>query len=175
MKSTFNIIFLLLSNNIYAQTSEDYIKAIREHFKYVENNLSRFQKREATTFEESTDGATISRYFDNGDLMKIRLEYLGESGKLYREFYVKDQKLQFVYDQEYIYNMPYYIDSIKARDMGFEKGYDPEKTKKLEHRFYFHNNRMIRWINPLGEHQTQEKHEWKEKQKYYLNELEKFK
>ena len=59
--------------------------------------------------------------------------------------------------------------------MGFDGGYDPEKTKKLEHRYYFYNNKLIQWVNAEGEHQTQEKSNWKEKEKYYLNELEKLK
>lgn len=173
--SIFSIIFLLLSSCVYAQSSEEIINTIREHFKFVENNISSFQTTEETTFDESTDGATITRYFDNEELVKIRIEYLGETGKLNREFYIDEQQLLFAFDQEFNYNMPYYIDSKKAKEMGFAEGYDPEKIKKLEHRYYFYKNKLIRWINPEGEHQTQENSDWKEKQKYYLNELERLK
>ncbi|MEM9300429.1 MAG: hypothetical protein AAGA64_18890 [Bacteroidota bacterium] len=173
--SIVSIILLLFSSHVYAQTNEESINTIREYFKFVENNLSRFQTSEETTFDESTDGATIIKYFDNEELVKIRIEYLGETGKLYREFYIQENQLLFVFDQEFNYNMPYYIDSKKAKEMGFDEGYDTKKTKKLEHRYYFYNNRLIRWINPEGEHQTQENSDWNEKQKYYLNELEKLK
>ncbi len=168
------IFFILLMTTLHlnAQT-EEMIEAIRKHYRYVETNINNFELVNDTTFEGSTDGATIRSYFDDGGLIKIRIEYLGETGKLHREFYIDEQQLLFVFDQEFHYNMPYYIDSEQAQEMGFEEGFDPAKTKKLQHRYYFYNNKMIRWINPAGEHQASENSEWLEKQKYYLGELAK--
>ncbi|MTI20726.1 hypothetical protein E1176_06810 [Fulvivirga sp. RKSG066] len=169
--SILKVIFLLISCCLYGQSQEEMIKDIREHFNFVERSLDSFQVREELTFEESTDGATIKKYYDNDELVKVRIEYLGETGKLYREFYIDNLQLLFVFDQEFKYNMPYYMDAKKANEMGFDEAYDPNKTKKHEHRYYFYNNKLIRWINPEGEHQTSANSQWVEKQKFYLNEL----
>lgn len=172
IKPTLIILFLIvLTIKIAAQENE--INVIREHFNYVEANLEQFEIINSTTFDASTDGATVKKYFDEGELVKIRIEYLGETGKLYREFYIDEGQLLFVFDQEFNYNMPYYIDSLKAQELGFKVSYDPDKTKKLEHRYHFYNDKMIRWINSDGEHQSQTHTEWKEKEEYYLRELKK--
>ena len=172
MKQTIALFFLLvITAEIRAQTEE--IKTIKEHFNYVETNIEKFELATSTTFEESTDGATIKKYSDNGQLVKIRIEYLEETGKLFREFYIDNKQLLFVFDQEFNYNMPYYFDAKKAKEMGFDEGYDPKKTKKSEHRYYFYNNKLIRWINPEGELLTADNSEWTAKQNYYLDELSK--
>lgn len=175
MKST--LLFLIIINLTLCATAQTdkMIESIRNHYNYVESNLSRFKQTKDMTFEESTDGASIKRYFEGDELVKIRIEYLGETGKLFREFYINEQQLLFVFEQEFNYNMPYYIDSKKAKEMGFEEGFDPKKTKKLEHRYYFFNSKLIRWIKPDGEHLTQKNPDWKEKQNYYLKQLTKFK
>ncbi len=167
------IILFLLAFKVELAAQENEIKVIREHFDYVEANLEQFEVNSTTTYEATTDGAIVNKYFNEGALVKIRIEYLGETGKLYREFYIDEGQLLFVFDQEFNYNMPYYIDSLKAQELGFKESYDPDKTKKLEHRYYFYNDKMIRWINSDGEHQSQTHTEWKEKEEYYFNELKK--
>ena len=157
------------------QSQEEMIISIRNHFNYVETNLSTFEMTEDVIFEESTDGAAIIRYVDEGKLVKINIEYLGETGKLHRALYMDEGQLRFVFDQEFRYNVPYYIDDEQAKEMGLDEGFNPDKTKKFEHRYYFFHNKMIRWINPEGEYQTHNNAEWNEKQHYYLNELAKFK
>lgn len=86
------IFFILLMTTLHlnAQT-EEMIEAIRKHYRYVETNINNFELVNDTTFEGSTDGATIRSYFDDEGLIKIRIEYLGETGKLYREFYIDEQ------------------------------------------------------------------------------------
>ena len=46
--------------------------------------------------------------------------------------------------------MPYYIDSTKAVELGFEEWHNPDKTTINEDRYYFWNNQLIRWIDNEG-------------------------
>ncbi len=147
------------------------IELIRKHFKYVSENLDSFRSEESKTFDESTDGADISKYYDGKECVKIRMEYYGETGKLFREYYVKDDKLLFVFDQEYRYNMPYYMDSVRASQSGFNQWFDPEKTKLSESRYYFENSKLIRWIDPTGQHVSDDTDDWNEKEKFYVKDL----
>lgn len=173
MKTTIKIFFLTLATLQLSAQSEE-IKIIRAHFNYVESNLHKFKKVAGETFEESSEGATIQKYFDADNLVKVRNEYFGETGKLIRELFIKEQQLLFAYDQEFRYNMPIYIDDKKAQEMGFEEGFDADKTVKGEHRYYFFDNELIRWINPEGKDESVDHPEWKKKQQYYLDELSKF-
>ena len=103
--------------------------------------------------------------------MKIRIEYYGETGKLFREYYLKNNELLFVFDQEYHYNMPYYMDSTRAAESGFDQWFDPKKTKLEESRYYFSSGKMIRWIDSAGRHISSDANDWEKKEMLYLNGL----
>jgi uncharacterized protein YacL (UPF0231 family) len=165
---------ILLQSSI-AQSINGQIQEIRSHFNYVEENLKSFKSKKQESFDYSTDGAEITKYFDQDQLVKIRCEFYGETGKLFREMYIKDNQLLFVFDQMYNYNMPYYIDDKKAKETGFESGHDPEKTKLSEHRFYFYDMKLIRWIDPNGTLQAKSNPEWQKKEKDYLEQYDEFK
>lgn len=172
MKLTFAVLISILLNQLsYSQSTQDAIQEIRSHFKYVNENLNRLKYIKEETFEESTDGGIIHKYLDDGNIVKIRCEYYGETGKLFREYYIKKNKLLFVFDQDYRYNMPYYFDSLRAAESGFKEWFDPSKTKLKENRFYYYNDNMIRWINSEGEFLSIESEQWLDKEKYYLEGL----
>ena len=62
MKLSVLFIFLvLLLSDLNAQ-NQDLIQSIRQHYNYVNNNLHSFRLAESETFDESTDGAEISKY-----------------------------------------------------------------------------------------------------------------
>ncbi|MEO9872146.1 hypothetical protein [Ekhidna sp.] len=123
------------------------------------------------TFDESTDGAEIMKYFDGEKCVKIRLEYFGETGKLFREYYVDNNELLFAFDQEFNYNMPYYMDSTRAVQSGFDQWFDPNKTELLESRFYFDDGEMIRWIDSSGTRIQQGDEGWLDKESFYIDDL----
>lgn len=161
------MLFLICSSSI----AQNQIQSIREHFKYVNDNISSMRIEKSKTFDESTDGAEITKYFNEERCVKIRLEYFGETGKLFREYYVSNDELLFVFDQEYNYNMPYYMDSVRAAQSGFDQWFDPSKTNLLESRFYFDNDKMIRWINPSGKHILKGAEGWLDKESFYIEDL----
>lgn len=161
---------MLIVGYLNAQDS-DQIQFIRQHFNYVNDNLNSFKTEKSETFDESTDGADISKYYDGKECVKVRTEYYGETGKLFREYYVKDNELLFVFDQKHNYNMPYYMDSTRAAQSEFDQWFDPKKTKLEESRFYFKDNKMIRWIDPAGKYVSDDADNWGEKEQFYVKDL----
>lgn len=172
MKLTFTALlvtcFCQLSS---AQPVQEAIEEIRAHFKYVNDNQSKFEITKGEVLGESSDGGVIEKYFDNDEIVKISLEYFGESGKLLRDYYIRKGELLFVFDQNFKYNVPYYIDSLTAITSGDEEWFDPSKTKVEESRFYFFKGEMIRWINAQGVFQSTLNDQWLEKEKYYIEGL----
>ena len=114
--------------------------------------------------EHSTEGGEGVLYFDVDELVKVSLELFGETGKLDRDFYFKKGTLLFVFDQSHRYNMPIYMDDNRAKESGFAEGYNSEKTKIYEDRYYFDERRLIRWIDSTGKLRSTSDSEFSEKE-----------
>ena len=61
---------------------------------------------------------------------------------------IKNDSLYFVFTQDFIYNRPFYWDEKYAIESGDNEAYDPEKTITKENRYYFHNDRLFKWLDP---------------------------
>ncbi len=128
---------------------------IRKQFIYVNDNLSKMEKRKFEVMDQSTEGGEGIQYFDEGELVKLSFKLYGESGKLTRDIYFKNQELIFVYDQKSIYNRSIYLDDTTAKETGLITSFSPNKTNIMEDRFYFDDQRLIRWIDSDGSHRHQ--------------------
>ena len=101
--------------------------------------------------DESTEGGELEGYFINGELKKIVVSYYGEMGKLFEEYYFWNNKLFFVFTQDYLYDMPMYMDGSKVEKID-------------ENRYYFSAGKLIRWLDPNKEKATKSKMIEKEKE-----------
>lgn len=125
-------------------------------------------------FELSTDGGEIIRHYDGDKLINLSFHLNGETGLLNRDYCLKDDELIFVFDEEFRFNVPYYIDSLEAQNMGLHEWFDPEKTRLFINQYYFSNGRLICWISdekPV----SKDEHEFKEKEMFYLKEFAEYK
>jgi hypothetical protein len=81
-------------------TLDEKIKIIKSNFSTIENQLSSFEKKQA---EEGETGGITEKiaYFDNGIPQKVKLGNYGEHGAEVLTFYLKDNKLFFVFKEEF--------------------------------------------------------------------------
>ena len=79
----------------------------------------------------------------------LSLRDLGESGKAVEEYYYRDGKLIFVYRKESTYDQPLSGKLVSTK----------------ENRFYFTNDKLIRWIDENGKQVATDSSEYQEKQK----------
>ena len=114
------------------------ISDIREKFGAVNYNINSYKKVKKDLMDESTEGGELEAYFKKEELKKIVAIYFGEMGKLIKEYYFWDNDLFFVFTQEYSYDMPMYMDGSKV-------------DKIDENRYYVHNDKLIRWLDPNKE------------------------
>jgi hypothetical protein len=84
--------------------------------------------------------------------MKMVATYLGESGKASEEYYFWDGKLIFVLRTEFRYDKPL----------------SGKVTAKTENRFYFGNDKLIRWIDENGKQAASDSPDYHAKQKEFL-------
>lgn len=55
---------------------------------------------------------------------------------------MKNQAVLLVSDRAFQYNVPYYLDSVKATELGLSEFFDPNETKEIQARFYFLDNQL---------------------------------
>lgn len=120
------------------KTEEEIISDIREKFGAVNYNINSYKKVKKDLMDESTEGGELEAYFKKEELKKIVASYYGEMGKLIKEYYFWDNDLFFVFTQDYSYNMPIYMDGSKV-------------DKIDENRYYVHNDKLMRWLDPNKE------------------------
>jgi hypothetical protein len=78
----------------------------------------------------------LERWFSDRKLVKAIVTFDGDSEDLTSEYYFHDQRLFFVFKKKIEYHKP-----------KWDKKFDPNKKTVLENRFYFDNNKLIRWVD----------------------------
>jgi hypothetical protein len=132
-----------------SKTEEEIISDIREKFGAINYNIDSYKKVKKDLMDQSTEGGELEGHYKNGELKKIVASYYGEMGKLIEEYYFWDNDLFFVFTQDFSYNMPMYMDDSKV-------------DKIDENRYYFHNDKLVRWLDTYKENVTNSKFNQKE-------------
>lgn len=144
-----SILFLLVSlMNFGTSNIEGKIAQIRKDFAST-NAVKNYVIKEVEDSEQSTDGGVVKYYLQNGIVKKIVVEHFGESWNSLTEYYVKNEKVYFIFDKAEKYNVPYYVDSKWYKENDLKKGevFDKRKSKFSEQRYYFdENEKLIRYI-----------------------------
>lgn len=115
--------------------STDSTLVVRENFQRI-NAIKDWDKIDSAQIHESTEGGVATYYFKNNKLELIKARNYGEGGYSLQDMYLKDDKLSFVFEQQYNYNT-HIIDPK----------FDMDKTKKAgEVRYYFMNDKLFNLI-----------------------------
>ncbi len=138
--------------------SEDSIVSIRQHYTQINRSASRYKKVKKDLSGFSTEGGQMVAYFDGPSIMKIAATFYGESGKASEEYYYWDGKVIFVFRTDFRYNKPL----------------SGKVVKTTESRFYFNDDKLIRWIDESGKQIASDTSEYAEKQKEYLENSKQF-
>lgn len=137
--SLLTFIFLFITLTAFGQT--DGITEIKKLYKETQDNKSTYETLTQDDFENSSEGGELIAYKDSKEVRLIEAKYYGHIGKNEAEFYYLNGQIYFIFLKKFTYNMP-----------PTESGYDQNKTTVEESRYYFWDNRMIRWISPDGEY-----------------------
>ena len=147
-------VVLLAQNNTYDSISVieltddeelNIVRDIRAKFKTINENISTYSKVEVDLMGHSTEGGYYLKYLDKNEIKKVSVTYYGETAKLEIEYYLWEGKVFFIFHQHFRYNSPIYL-NIDLPEEGIE-AYDENKTVVEENRYYFKDNKLIRWIN----------------------------
>lgn len=119
------------------------IKTIKANFSRI-NSIKNWTKIKDVETDDSTEGGFINYYFLNDKLEKIVVRKFGESGQYLAEYYLLNNKLSFVFEQDITYNFPLYW-----------KEFDDKKSKIEESRYYFEDRKLIHFIGKSKNYKTE--------------------
>ena len=81
---------------------------------------------------DSAEGGEVNFYMDGEQVQKIEALRMGETGKLFEEYYFKDGVLDSAVITQSSYNRPIYWDEQMAAESGDTEAFDPAKTQVSE-------------------------------------------
>jgi hypothetical protein len=146
--------FSFVTENVGAASPQatDPVHTIRRQYATINKNQAKYKtvKKELSGF--SAEGGKLVAHFDGRSITKLVATYYGETGKAQEEYYYWDGHLIFVFHKEFTYDKPL---SGKVVRTG-------------ENRFYFNNDKLIKWIDENGNDIAPVKTEYVEKQNEYL-------
>ncbi len=134
------------------------IQLIRQQYAAINKRAGRYKKVRKELSGFSLEGGEMIAYFDGTAIVKIVANQYGEGGKAVEEYYYSNGKLIFVYRKDSTYNRPL----------------SGKVVKTIENRFYFHDNRLIRWIGETEKQVDPASPEFLEQQNDYLDSSRKF-
>jgi len=105
------------------------IKNIKFEYHSTNKNLRSYKVIEKTLYGYSLEGSSLKLYYSNKRLKKIYIKNFGETGYSASEYYFKNSKLIFYYN-EYVY---------------YDKPFGKIASKRVD-RMYFYNNSLIKWL-----------------------------
>ena len=108
MKNILLLLFLAMGTLSFAKSTSQIVEQIiKDH--HATNNYKNYEVTTADDNDKSSEGGVIEYYSRNGELKKIVTKYYGEGGKSITEYYVKNNNVYFVYNANYHYNAPLYV------------------------------------------------------------------
>jgi hypothetical protein len=110
------------------------IPSIRQRYVAINRSVRKYKKVKKELSGFSVEGGELVAYFNGPQIVKIAVTYFGETGRAIEEYYYWNEKLIFVFRRDYTYDKP-----MSGKVVSTEAN-----------RFYFSNDRLIRWIDQNG-------------------------
>lgn len=134
-----------------AQTA-DPIQSIRQQYAAINKRVPALRKVKRRIIGFSLEGGDLVAYLDGPAVVKIVANHYGEGGKTMEEYYYASGKLIFVFERVSRYDQP-----LSGKVVSTE-----------ESRFYFSNDKLIRWVDGSGKQMPSNTEEYAEQQSEHL-------
>jgi hypothetical protein len=142
---------------VLTQTA-DPIESIRQQYAIINKGMAGYKtvKKQLSGF--SAEGGELIAYFEGQSIMLITATYYGEMGKTVEEYYYWRERPIFVLRTE----------------LRYDKSFSSKVVRTTDSRFYFANNRLIRWIDENQKQMKPGSDEYQKNQDEYLASARKF-
>lgn len=126
---------------------ENILASIRETRTEIDAKLKDYTYRRVDDMVTEGQGV-ISGYFRDDEAKKMITERYVKDRRTFTEYYFDDGMLIYVVSQDFIYNKPNTYTEEVARFQNDTEWYDDSKTKLEINKYYFNDNKLIKWTGP---------------------------
>jgi hypothetical protein len=130
----------------------DPIETIRQHYAGINKSIPLYRRVKKNLSGFSGEGGELIAYFHGPSVMKMVATFFGETGKAVEEYYFWNGQLIFVFNTEQRYDKPL----------------SGKVVRKTEGRFYFKDDKLIKWVGGDGKEVASDSSEYAGKQTDYL-------
>jgi antitoxin component YwqK of YwqJK toxin-antitoxin module len=155
-------------NSVMQTPTNDTIKKIRANFTRI-NSIQNWEEIESQELSQTTEGGEVKYYILDGQIQKMIVQKYGEMFQQTTEYYLDNNQLSFVFEKSILYNRPFNYGEQEMLENEDTEFFDLDKSKIIETRLYFENNKLIEALNSESEIS---KKDWDELEKISLNEFQ---
>jgi hypothetical protein len=155
------ILLLLLSVSglqLAGAQTQDPVESIRQHYANINQNVARYRRVKKNPTGFSAEGGELVAFFHGPTVMKMVATFFGETGRAVEEYYFWNGQLIFVFQTENRYDKPM----------------SGKVVRKIENRFYFKDDKLIKWLDENGKEVAASSAEYAPKQADYLKTSKQF-
>jgi len=128
------------------------IETIRQRYADINKNVPLYRRVKRNLSGFSPEGGELLAYFHGPSVMKMVATFYGETGKAIEEYYFWNGQLIFVFRTEHRYDKPL----------------SGKVIRKSEHRWYFQDDKLIKWLGEDGQEIASDSSEYTPKEAEYL-------
>lgn len=144
------ITYALFALLCISSCKEDDPGDVIKEYKKISQHLSEYSHKTIDLTGITEIGGTMTGYFKDKSLKMVAVEVFADTGRNYTEFYFSDDNLLFVLREDFSYNRPYHYTEERARANNDTVWYDDKKTVMKTARYYFKDERMMKWVDERG-------------------------
>ncbi len=128
------LLFAVLAAGEAEAQGTDPIQTIRQQYAAINRGAARYKKVKKELLGFSAEGGELVAFTRGPSIVKMTATFYGEMGRATDEFYYANDKLIFIYRKHSHYNRPL----------------TGKVVRTTENRFYFKDDKLIRWIGEDG-------------------------
>jgi hypothetical protein len=128
------VLFGVLASSEAKAQGSDPIQTIRQQYAAINRNAAKYRKVKKELLGFSAEGGELVAYLSGPSIVKITTTFFGEIGRATDEYYYSNDKLIFVYRKH-----SHYSGQLTGK-----------VVRTTENRYYFKDDKLIRWIDEKG-------------------------
>jgi hypothetical protein len=134
------LVFVVLAITACKKKQGDILARIGKNTEQINSKLKEYTLKQVDDIVSEEHGVVVG-YFRDDEAKKVSTQHFGD-------YYFDDGMLIFVHSEDYVYNKPTTYTEEVALAANDSDWYDDKKTKLEINRYYFNDNKLIKWTGP---------------------------
>lgn len=147
MNKSFLLVAVIVSLAACKSKPEDVIAKTKKKVAETEKKLPDLKQRTVDDITSAARG-NITGYYKNDEVKKIYSEHFSDTNRVFISDYFDDGLLIYIEEDNFRYNCSDKITEQVAAENKDTVWYDDKRTKLLVSRYYFNDNKLIKWDTP---------------------------